>query len=70
MPTPVLFCPRCGHLLVPVSRRDDYFCRKCHGALAVVDGVFAMWQAQIEDEEALVSLRSLTQPPDGADPMW
>jgi hypothetical protein len=56
--------------LAPVSRRDDYFCRKCHGALAVVDEVFAMWQAQIQEEEALVTLESLGRPPDGPEPMW
>jgi hypothetical protein len=29
-----------------------------------------MWQAQIQEEEALVTLESLGRPPDGPEPMW
>jgi hypothetical protein len=58
-----LFCPRCGEPLKAVSRRDDYFCRACHGALVVIDATFALWQAQIQQGEALVTLETLRQPP-------
>lgn len=54
-----LFCPRCGEALRPVSRRDDYFCRACHGALVVIDDAFALWQEHLQEEQTLVPLDSL-----------
>ena len=61
-----LYCPSCGERLSPVSRRDDYFCRACHGALVVLDGFFALWQEELHEEQTLVSVETL-RTPTGAD---
>ena len=56
-----LHCPGCGERLSAVSRRNDYFCRRCYGSLIVLDGFFALWQERLNEEQALVPLHTLVE---------
>ena len=62
MDTQTLYCPQCGAVLISVSRRADYFCKGCHGAVAVIDETFALWMIDLRDPETLITLESLTHP--------
>lgn len=57
-----LFCPSCGYLLSRVSKRDDYFCRRCHSAVAIVDDEYALVQSDLKTSETMVKLDELRAP--------
>ena len=57
-----LFCPRCGNPLSRVSKREDYFCRRCHSAVAIVDDEYALVQSDLKTSETVVALEELRTP--------